>query len=351
MEDFISRTPDIGWVDWSIPEKMGEKNMQSRNVKIGKLGAAITAVVTLIGFQPTPAQSADFPCSTAQLIVPWGPGGGTAVLFGIFENYLNTNGANPKIKVVTMPGQGGNKGAKVAKGKAADGCTLFAIHQSALTSFLQGRVPFNWNAFDTVAHLTITPSFLAASPKSPFNTYDEMLAHVKKNNGAVKTGATIGATSHFLWLRYGAATDTKFKYVPVQGGTGKRKTLLMNDTFLLAEMNAAAAGKEMKTGVLKPLAIAADKRDPSFPNVPTLKEKGVNMTAALNRGIVVPKGTPKDKIDHWAKVFKGAVENPEFQKKIAAKGTGLQYMGPKEYADWFKTEDDLFAKLYAGVKK
>lgn len=325
--------------------------MHYRKNVMGKLGVALTAVIAAMGLQSAPSQSADFPCSTAQLIVPWGPGGGTAVLFGIFENYLNTNGANPKIKVVTMPGQGGNKGAKVAKDKAADGCTLFAIHQSALTSYLQGRVPFNWDAFDTVAHLTITPSFLAGSPKSPFNTYDEMLAHIKKNNGAVKTGATIGATSHFLWLRFGSATNTKFSYVPVQGGTGKRKSLLMNDTFLLAEMNAAAAGKEMKTGALKPLAIAAEKRDPSFPNVPTLKEKGVDMTAALNRGIVVPKGTPKDKIDHWAKQFKAAVDDPEFQKKIAAKGTGLQYMGPKEYADWFKSEDQLFAKLYAGIKK
>jgi len=211
-------------------------------------------------------------------------------------------------------------------------------------------VPFNWDAFDTVAHLTITPSFLAGSPKSPFNTYDEMLAHVKKNNGAVKTGATIGATSHFLWLRLADATKTKFSYVPVQGGTGQRKMLLMNDTFMLAEMNAAAAGKEMKTGALKPLAIAAEKRDPSFPDVPTLKEKGVDMTAALNRGVVVPKGTSKDKIDHWAKLFKAAVEDPEFQKKIAAKGTGLQYMGPEDYENWFKAENKLFTQLYTSIK-
>ena len=315
------------------------------------LGVAGVAALALTGFQAPAAHSADFPCSTAQLIVPWGPGGGTAVLFGIFENYINSKGANPKIKVVTMPGQGGNKGAKVAKGKANDGCTLFAIHQSALTSFLQGRVDFNWDAFDTVAHLTITPSFLAASPKSPFNNYDEMLKHIKANNGQVKTGATIGATSHFLWLRFGSATNTKYSYVPVQGGTGKRKSLLLNDTFHLAEMNAAAAGKEMKTGALKPLAIAAEKRDPSFPDVPTLKEKGVNMTAALNRGIVVPKGTSKDKIEHWAAAFKAAVDDPEFQKKIAAKGTGLQYMGPQEYADWFKSENALFTKLYEGIKK
>lgn len=317
----------------------------------GVFGSVAIAAATIAGFNTQEAKAAEFACSTAQLIVPWGPGGGTAVLFGIFENYLNSNGANPKIKVVTIPGQAGNKGAKEALGKKADGCTLFAIHQSALTSYLQGRVKFNWDAFDTVAHLTITPSFLAASPKSPFNTYDEMLAYVKKNPKDVKTGASIGATSHFIWLRYGSAIGAKFNYVPVQGGTGKRKGLLLNDTFHLAEMNAAAAGKEMKTGALKPLAIAATQRDPSFPNVPTLKEKGVDLLAALNRGIVVPKGTPKDKIEHWAAAFKKAVDDPEFRKKIAAKGTGLQYMGPAEYAKWFDAEAKLFAKLHASIKK
>ena len=75
------------------------------------LGTAVVATVALAG--PTnEANAAKFACSTAQLIVPWGPGGGTAVLFGIFENYLNSHGANPKIKVVTMPGQGGQQGCQ-----------------------------------------------------------------------------------------------------------------------------------------------------------------------------------------------------------------------------------------------
>jgi len=321
-----------------------------RNIIKSLLGTAVIATATIAGFG-TQAKAAEFACSTAQLIVPWGPGGGTAVLFGIFENYLNSHGAKPQIKVVTMPGQGGNKGAKVAATKKADGCTLFAIHQSALTSYLQGRVPFNWDKFDTVAHLTITPSFLAGSPKSPFNTHDEMLAALKK--GKVKTGASMGATSHFIWLRYGEATKTSanFQYVPVAGGTGKRKTLLMNDTFSIAEMNEAAAGKQMSSGALKPFAIAAAKRSAKFPKVPTLIEKGINIKAALNRGIVVPKGTPKAIIDHWAAAFKKAVDDPEFQKKIAAKGTGLQYMGPEEYKKWFQAEAKLFSKLYAMIKK
>jgi tripartite-type tricarboxylate transporter receptor subunit TctC len=290
-------------------------------------------------------------CRTAKLIVPWGPGGGTAVLFGLFEKYMNEHGAKPKIKVITIPGQAGNKGAKEAVKAKADGCTLFAIHQSAIISYLSKRVKFNWDSFETVAHLTVTPGILAASPKAPFKNYDSMLKHLKANPGQVKTGALIGATSHFIWLMYGEKTGTSNRFIPVQGGTGKRKQLLMNNTFLLGEMNEAAAKKEMVGGALTPLAIAATKRSPTFPNVPTLREKGVDLIHALNRGIVVPKGTSKDIIAHWAAAFKKPLQDPAFVKQIAAKGTGLEYKGPADYAKWFKAQSAIYGKVHASISK
>ena len=72
--------------------------------------------------------------------MPWKAGGGTHAIFSIFEKVIQKMDVTPKIKVVTVPGQGGNKGAKVAAKAKPDGCTLFAIHQSAMTSYLNGRI-------------------------------------------------------------------------------------------------------------------------------------------------------------------------------------------------------------------
>ena len=93
-----------------------------------------------IGVASMPAQAAKFNCSTAKLIVPRKAGGGTHVIFSIFEKVIQKMDVTPKIKVVTVPGQGGNKGAKVAAKAKPDGCTLYAIHQSAMTSYLNGRI-------------------------------------------------------------------------------------------------------------------------------------------------------------------------------------------------------------------
>jgi len=112
-------------------------------LKWGALAAVSAVAFTTTATTSTPVYAAaTVPCTTAKLIVPWGAGGGTHVLFSIFEKTIQEMDLTPKIKVVTIPGQGGNKGAKVAAKAKADGCTLFAIHQSAITSFLNGRVKF-----------------------------------------------------------------------------------------------------------------------------------------------------------------------------------------------------------------
>ena len=146
------------------------------------------AISVAAAFAPISAFAADIPCSTAKLIVPWGAGGGTDVLFRIFAETANKQGAKPQIQVVNMGGQGGNKGAKEARKAKADGCTLFAIHQSALTSNLTGRVDFTWDAFEPVAMLTRTPLIVGANPDVPYNNTTEMVANAKSRPGELLTG-------------------------------------------------------------------------------------------------------------------------------------------------------------------
>jgi len=311
--------------------------------KLMKSSAAVVAAVAgSLVFASASSAAPELPCKTAKIIVPWGAGGGTSVIFGVFEKTINEAGASPQVKVVTIPGQGGNKGAKEALKAKADGCTLFAIHQSAVVSYINGVVDFNWDAFDTVAHLTSTPEIIGASGEVPYNTLEEMLDAAKANPAGIPTGVTMGATSHFLWLLLGDKTGTSYKYVPYQGGTAKRITGLLSGAIELGGINLAAARTQRKDGQLKAFAIAADERNPLIPDVPTLKERGIDMTYALNRGIVVPKGTSREIRDYWAGIFEQATQDKEFQDQMASKGTALQYLGPDEYEAWFaETSDGL----------
>jgi len=302
--------------------------------KWGALAAVSAVAMATTATISTPAYAtASLPCSTAKLIVPWGAGGGTHVLFSIFEKTIQEMDLEHKIKVVTIPGQGGNKGAKEAAKAKPDGCTLFAIHQSAITSFLNGRIKFSYEAFETVALLTSTPDILGAAGNVKWNSLEDLLNAAKASPETILAGATFGSTSQFSWLILEDLTGAKFKYVPFDG-TKQRMTALLSNAIQLGSLNVASGRKYIESGELKAFAIAAEKRDPNLPDLPTLKELGIDMVYALKRGIVAPKGTPKEIVDMWSQVFKKAAENPDLLKQMAAKGTGIEWVGPADFRTW-----------------
>ena len=289
--------------------------------------------VVLLGWVSGPAMAADIPFKTANLIVPWKAGGGTHVLFSIFEKTIQNLDVTPKIKVVTVPGQGGNKGAKEARKAKADGCTLFAIHQSAITSYLNGRIDFSFEAFDTVALLTSTPDILGAAGSAPWNTLAELDQAAKAAPETILTGATFGSTSQFMWLILEEKTGMKFKYVPFDG-TRQRMTALLSNAIQLGTLNVASGRKYLENGDLKAYGIAAEERSKHLPDLPTLQEQGVDLVYALKRGIVAPKGTPADVIAHWSGVFKAAAEDADLLAQMDAKGTDINWVGPADYRSW-----------------
>lgn len=302
--------------------------------------AAAAALIAGLAGAGTAQAAPKFACDTAKLIVPWGAGGDTAIIFNIIEKAVNDMGVKPRLQVVTIPGQGGNKGAKEAAKAKPDGCTLFAIHQSIMSSYLNGRVPFQYDAFDTVALMTSTPSIIGASKDSPWKTFDDMKKDVMAHPGTVTVGATFGSTSHFIWLILEEKTGLKFKFVPFEG-TKERNTALLTGAVKLGETNIASGGKFITGGDIKALAVASAERPKQMPTLPTLKELGVDMEFATDRGIVVPKGTPKEMIDFWAGVLKKVSESPDYLKQMDAKSTDVVYKGPADYRAW---ADKVFAE-------
>ena len=300
------------------------------------LTSAIAALALSV-IASAPATATDIPCTTAKLIVPWGAGGDTYIIFKIFEETINRLNTDKKIQVVTVAGQGGNKGAKEAAKAKPDGCTLFAIHQSAIISYLNGRIDFTWDAFEPVAKVASTPDVLAASGKSEIKSFADMVKMVKAKPGEVTVAATFGSTSQFSWLILEDKLDLKFKFVPFDG-TAQRMTALLANTVQLGATNVTTAKKHFDSGDLVPLILLAPEHSKSLPKIPTSKDAGVDLYYALERGVMAPKGTPKDVVNYWAGVFKKASQDPALKKQFQAKETEVAFLGPDEYRAWFKKE-------------
>ena len=115
---------------------------------------------------------------------------------------------------------------------------------------------------------------------------------------------------------------------------------LLGSHIDLAESNLTQKGKA-DAGQLKFLAIATEKRAAELPNLPTLKELGIDVTYAVNRGILVSKGAPKEAVDKLVSACAAAAKESGFAEAMKQQGTLVQHLGPKEYTDFLKTNDTL----------
>ncbi len=309
---------------------------------------AATAALTLTGLGATTAGAADLSCGTAKLIVPWGAGGGTDIIFRIFVEEVNKDGKSPQLQVVNAPGQGGNKGAKEARKANPDGCTLFAIHQSAITSFFTGRVDFTWDAFESISLLTRTPAIIGASKNVPYDDIGGLVKAAKAAPGTILAGGTLGSTSHFVFLLLEDATGAKFKHVSYDG-TRERMTALLADNIKLGEINLASAKKYIQTSELKALGITTEERNAEIPGVKTLKEQGYDLVYGTDRGVMAPKGTPADVIAMWGERFVTACKSPAIKKQMEAKGSLTFCTTPDETAKYWQDTYTKWEKLAINV--
>jgi tripartite-type tricarboxylate transporter receptor subunit TctC len=184
---------------------------------------------------------------------------------------------------------------------------------------------------------------LTASPKTPWKTLKELLDDAKKRPGQITVGATLASTSHFFPALIEKASGAKFKYVSYEG-LAPRMNAILGGHVDLTDSNLTQKGK-LEAGQLKFLAIATEKRHPEMPSVPTLKELGVNVVYDVNRGIMVPKGTPADVIGKLGSSCAAAAKEPEFAQAMKLQGTDVRYMDRNAYASWLKQNDDLNRNL------
>lgn len=310
--------------------------------------AAAAAVALTAAVAAPPAEAVQLPCSTAKLIVPWAAGGDTDIIFRLITDEANKQGAKPGLQVVNVTGQGGNKGAKDAKAAEPDGCTLFAMHDSAIISFLAGRVNFTWDAFAPIATVSYTPEVVGANSGTPYSNIKDLIAAAKKAPGTITAGVTLGSTSQFIFLLIEDAANVKVKYVPYDG-TRQRLTALLAKNIELGDMNILTAKQYIKEGSVKALGIASEKRDPLAPDLPTLKEQGVDVVYGLTRGIVAPKGTKPDVISYWEGIIKKAATSKAVESALEAKGTSVVFKDPAAYTDFLKKSYAQYEKLAIAI--
>ncbi|MFC3212282.1 tripartite tricarboxylate transporter substrate binding protein [Planomicrobium okeanokoites] len=278
-----------------------------------------------------------YPNKQIQLMLPWGAGGDSDVIARTINKYLEEE-LDVKIVVTNMGGGGGTIGAQEFMKQNPDGYSMLAGHDSIAVSHLMGKADFSYDDFEPVSLMTTANQLIATNVANDWENMQDVVDELKENPESISFGASIGSTTHIVPLGIMDSQDVKFNIVAYEG-TAQRTQALLGNHLDLGSTTIPAAKEYMKANQLKMLGIASEERNPALPDIPTLKEQGIDFVNATNRGYFFPKDTPQEIVDVMDEALKNVAENPEFIKEMEAMGVDVNYKDTEEYTNYL--EDDV----------
>ncbi len=321
-----------------------------RNIFFLAVVLCLMIIVTGCGSQK--AEAPKFPTKQVEIIVPAGAGGGTDMLARALANKAKDLLGVPVV-IVNKPGGSGSVGFTAGQTAKPDGysVTMFFLEIVVLPHL--GTAPADYTKFEPVMMINADPAAFTVGVNSPWKTLEEFLAYAKANPGKVRMGnAGAGSGWHLTAVAVEQKTGVKFTHLPFNGAAPAVTALLGGNVDAVA-VSPAEVGAQVAAGKLRMLAIASDKRSKNYQNVPTFKERNVDVVMGTWRGLGVPLGTPPAVIKVLHDAFKKAMEDPAFIALCDKADLGLRYMDGPSTAKFLKSEYDNFGMLTekVGLKK
>jgi len=286
---------------------------------------------------------AEYPEQPVEFIVPWSPGGGSDTLMRIVSNNVEPYLGEP-MPVINMPGVSGTTGIKEASKRAADGYTVVQIHEGLLVSNNVGLTELNWDDFEPIGMMTVSPQFLVINAGRDYKTFDEFIAYAKENPGAVKFGVTLGGVPHLHAAMIEDAYGVEFSYVGYEG-TGERIRALVGGNLDAAIGDIASAKQFVDNGDLIFLATGNPERLPQTPDVPTFKELDSDLELLITRGVFMPEGSPEAAQDTLESALEELAADASFVKQVNNAGAEVNFRGQEAYATYLQSLQKAVDKL------
>lgn len=292
-----------------------------------------------------------YPETEIRNIVPFSAGGTTDVNQRIIESLWKEH--FPENMVIEYkPGAGGEVGFTELAKSQPDGYTMGSINTPHIILQPLGRnTEFEHDSFDILARLVHDPQVLAVKAGNDIKTLDQFVKKLKEKPGSLSVGLTGTLTGdHLTTLKFMEAAGVKVTLVPLAGSADQVKQLLGGHIDAIMG-NVGDVTKDIEQ--YKVLAIATEERHEWLPDVPTFKEQGIDLVAAIDRGLAVPKGTPKEIKEKLFNALKEINNLPEYKKKMKKAGLVQGFMPGEEWAELIskqKAEAEEILKKYDLIK-
>lgn len=327
--------------DWPVlvPKNFNEEKnpMQRRNFMIRSLSAT-TAALALGALAPAQsALAADAGWPTAEpirLIVPFPPGGTADVVNRLFAQQLGkVLGAS--VIVENKAGAGGSLGTRFVADAKPDGYTLLGATSSThgTNPAVYTKLPYDAvKDFTPITQVITVPGVLSVHPSVKAANLKELVALAKAQPGHLSYASSgAGGLGHLAMELFKAKAGVQIMHVPYRGAGPAFTDLIGGQVSMLWEPLPASL-PHIKSGKIRPLAVATAQRSSELPDVPTFAESGVPGYAVQAwNGLLAPKGLPKDIRDKLHKASVQALADPQLRQRLAELGGTVVANTPEQF--------------------
>lgn len=278
--------------------------------------AAVSAVAMMaVGF----AQADWKPTKPVEMIVHTGPGGGSDLLARAVAVMMEKEKLVPvRMQVINKPGGNGAVAAAAIAERKDDPHTLGFITSVWIANALTtSEAKVTVHDLKPIAQLMLEPAVFAVRADSPYKSLKDFIEAARAHPGQLKqSGGSVTSRDNIIRQSLQHATGTKWAFVSFPGG-GERLAALLGGHVDIMVIEPQEAGEQVRAGKLRVLAQLAERRLPAYPDAPTLKEAGFDVTATPQiRGVVAPPAMPADAAAYWEGRFARLRETPSWKKYL-----------------------------------
>lgn len=304
-------------------------------------GLALAAPVFAQGFTPT---------RPVEAVVHTGPGGGSDILARAIALMIEKENLMPvRLQVVNKTGGGGAVAAAYLAEKKGEQHTIGFFTGVWLTNPLTSeKASVTLKDLTPIARLVLEPALIAVKADAPYKTLADFIGAAKQNPGQLKqSGGSITSRDNVVRQQLQQATGARWVYISFPGG-GERIAALLGGHVNMMVIEPAEAGEHIRAGNMRVLAQVNDSRLPAFPNVPTIKEAGINVTPVPQvRGVVAPPGIPPANVAYWEGVFRKLTQTASWKKFLQDNQFEDGYQDSTELTKFY----DQFSQEMRGILK
>lgn len=305
-------------------------------------GVAAAAVISTI---PTLA-NAQFPNKPLRIVVPYTPGGTGEMMARLVADHMTGAMSHPTV-LDHRPGGGTTIGAAAVAQAPADGHTIFMNASSFLINAqLMAKLPYDPDKdFVPITFAASNPHVLVVSPALGVNTVEGFLALAEKKGGELSYASFgIGSSNHLAFEMLKSAYAFKMIHVPYKGTQQAMADVMAGQVqAMLADL--PAAGPHIRSGKLVALGLAAKRRSPTFPDLPTLGEAGGKVFSSGSWfGFLARTGTPVEVLGTLNREINKALASPDIKARLAERGMETHGTSSDEFAAFMKEQSARFAE-------